>query len=272
MYLLAAKTAAGCADTVSHLLRIDPLPNVDAGFDSVICRGQTTVLHASGAAYYNWLSNTSLSCTDCASPAANPSYNTTYFLTGKNIYGCINTDSVNIQVKQPAHVLIMAPDTICAGNTIHLRASGAELYNWQPSTLVANNTDSVTTSTPSSTTTYSVIGKDTKGCFRDTASATVNVYPYPTVKLTDSTITIEAGNSYQINALGSEDIDFWQWTPLINITCSNCAQPIVKPTATQTYTVTASNVAGCSVAKKHYDYCFMQRRKPFYSEYIFAKR
>lgn len=242
---------AGCSDTVFGTMRIDPLPVVDAGFDSIICKGKSIMLNAKGADSYTWLADASLSCTDCTSPLANPLYNTTYFLTGTNSFGCKADDSVNIGVKQPANVSInITPDTICVGNTVQLRAAGAEIYSWQPSSLIINSNDSSTSSTPKITTTYSVIGKDRKGCFSDTAYEVVNVFPYPALQIKDSVITIEAGTEYQINAIGSEDIIFWQWNPLSGISCSNCPQPIVAPKATQTYTVNVRNIAGCSLQKQ----------------------
>jgi gliding motility-associated-like protein len=166
------------------------------------------------------------------------------------MHGCKASDSVNIIVQQPFKVSIHADDTICLGTVVQLRATGAELYNWLPASLVTNSTDSTTSSTPPSTTTYTVIGHDRLGCFTDTASVLVNVFPYPTLQLNDTNVTIEAGNGYQINAVGSNDITLWQWTPLSGLSCTNCSQPIATPAATQTYTVDVYNIARCS-AEKH---------------------
>jgi gliding motility-associated-like protein len=244
---VSATSWAGCSDTVFHITRIDPLPPVDAGLDSAVCKGQSITLNATGANTYTWLSDTSLSCSACISPVANPLFNTTYFLTGIDSHGCKASDSINIRVQQPFTVSVSADDTICLGSTVQLKATGAELYNWLPASLVKNNTDSVTSSTPQTTTTYTVIGNDRKGCFSDTASAVVNVFPYPTLQLKDTNVTIEAGNGYQINAIGSGDITLWQWTPLSGLSCTNCSEPVATPAATQTYTVDVHNIAGCSV-------------------------
>jgi gliding motility-associated-like protein len=241
-----ATSSAGCSDTVFHTTRIDPLPPVDAGLDTAICKGQSITLHATGADTYTWLSDASLSCFTCVSPVANPLFNTTYFLNGTDTHNCRASDSINIRVQQPFKVSVNADDTICLGSTVQLQARGAELYQWQPVSLVKNSTDSVTSSTPQTTTTYSVIGNDRKGCFSDTASVVINVFPYPTLQIPDSNVTIEAGNEYQINALGSDDITLWQWMPLSGLSCTNCPQPIAIPVATQTYTATVYNVAGCS--------------------------
>lgn len=247
---VTATTVAGCTDTVSKQIRIDPLPLVDAGIDSFICLGQSITLNASGASTYNWMDDASLSCTNCEAPVANPETNTTYYLSGTNNFGCSAIDSVNITVKQPADVFLTAPDTICVGTTIQLSATGAELYNWQPASSVSNSTDSVTSSTPSSTTLFTVIGKDSKGCFSDTASATVHVFPYPALQITDSVVTVNAGDSYQVSLQSSPDVITWQWYPLNDISCTICPQPVIKPMHDETYTVTAKNIAGCS-AEQH---------------------
>ncbi|MBV9962127.1 MAG: PKD domain-containing protein, partial [Parafilimonas sp.] len=246
---VTATSAAGCMNTLSHPLRIDPLPAVYAGIDSAICLGQNITLNATGANIYTWRANETLSCYSCTNPVADPSFNTTYYLTGTNNYGCINNDSVNIKVVQPAKISINAPDTVCRGNVIQLNASGEEVYQWEPSSLVTNSTDSTTSSTPQTTTIYSVIGRDMKGCFSDTATATVTVFSYPTLQLKDSNVIIESGSEYHISPQGSEDITSWQWSPPSGISCLNCPDPVLKPVSNQTYTVVAKNIAGCSVEK-----------------------
>ena len=246
---VTATSIAGCADTVKKQIRIDPVPALNAGLDSVICKGQSITLHANGADNYSWIQDASLSCNNCASPVAKPLFNTTYYLSGSNTFGCTASDSLVVQVKQPANVLINAPDTICVGTPIQLKASGAELFSWKPASLVTNATDSITSSSPASTTLFSVIGKDSKNCFSDTASKIVNVFPYPTLQLTDSVVTVSAGSDYKINLQSSADVILWQWWPFAGLSCTNCAQPVVKPMANQTYTVTASNIAKCSDEK-----------------------
>jgi len=239
--------AKGCADTVHHSLRIDPLPVVDAGIDAIICKGDSVVLNASGAVAYTWQQDASLSCFNCASPVADPLVDATYYLTGNNNFGCVATDSVNVEVKQPIHVSIVAPDTSCAGNTIQLLGKGAETYQWQPASLVSNSSDSTVTAAPRSTTFFSLIGSDSQGCFYDTANVTVTVFPYPTLSIPDSVVTINVGSEYKITTIGSPDIAFWQWMPLSGLSCTNCAEPVLKSSRSQIYTVHARNIAGCGV-------------------------
>jgi gliding motility-associated-like protein len=211
--------------------------------------GSKTVLNASGAQSYMWLPDPSISCTGCNNPDVNPLFTTRYFVTGKSNAGCVATDSVTVEVKHPSKVVITGPDSLCIGNTIELSAAGEEVYKWQPENLVTPTSGSQTSSAPSATTVYSVIGTDTKGCFRDTAYKTVTVFPYPKIQIADSLVTIISGENYQINVIGSEDVVSWQWTPVNGLSCISCAQPLATPKKTTTYTVQAKNIGGCITEK-----------------------
>lgn len=246
---LTASTAFGCENTVSQPVKINPSPLTDAGPDSVICLGQSLLLQPSGADFYTWANNSFLSCTDCKTPLAVPSLTDTFYVTGANVYGCRNTDSVFVEVKQPASILVNPADTICVGNAVQIKASGAELYNWQPASGLSNPFSAETTASPGTTTTYSVIGEDSKRCFSDTGYVTVTVFPYPVINLPDSIITIESGTSYQVNATGTPDIVRWQWMPPDGLSCNACPQPEAQPRTDITYKVTAYNAAGCATVK-----------------------
>ena len=64
--------------------------------------------------------------------------------------------------------------------------------------------------------------------------------------MTDSTIIIPVGSSYQMNVTGSADITTWLWSPAQNISCTDCMNPVVSPKRTTTYIVQAANIAGCT--------------------------
>lgn len=246
---IIANNSSGCADTIKHLITINSLPLVNAGADSIICLGKTTVLNATGAQSYNWLQDPTISCTNCSNPFASPAITTKYFVTGTSSFGCIATDSVLVEVKQPSKVSLIGPDSLCAGQTISLSASGEEIYTWSPANLLSSTSGSQVSTSPPATTIYSVIGTDSKNCFSDTAFKTVTVFPYPQIQLSDSNVTIESGGNYQINVLGSEDIISWQWMPPDGLSCVTCASPLSIPKATTKYIVTAKNIAGCSAEK-----------------------
>lgn len=242
---LISSNSAGCADTVSRIFNARTLPPVDAGLTTTICRDNSIQLQPSGASEYIWTASPSLSCTQCETPLAHPLVNTSYYLLGKNIYGCTATDSVLIKVLQPFSIAASKGDTICIGETLQLFASGAQLYNWIPATGLDNPRSNRPKATPQNSVIYQVVGADTLGCFSDTSFVPVKVYPYPKLDA-GSDQTIAVGTSVPLITTISADVTNINWTPAAGLSCVTCASPIAAPKQTTTYTITASNPGGCT--------------------------
>ena len=134
---------------------------------------------------------------------------------------------------------ISANQTICQGNNTTLVASGAGSngsYIWN-NNLGAGNTQTVS---PNSTTTYTVTATDVNGCSA-TASTTVNVTPLPQVSISANQ-TICQGNNTTLVASGAGSNGSYIWNN--NLGAGNTQT--VSPNSTTTYTVTATDVNGCS--------------------------
>lgn len=243
---LIATNAFGCADTTGKDIAVLAPPAVDAGASIAICENQAATLQATGAYTYEWGTDASLSCTSCASPLAAPPSKTTYYVTGTTVAGCVTTDSVTVDVKHPADITVNASDTICIGGKVILNASGTEIYKWDPASTLSNANVANPEAAPVSTTTYTVIGSDSKSCFSDTAQVTVVVYPKPSFNIDDSAITVNIGTSKVITTTSSSDVTSWQWQPNKWLSCADCAFPTMDPRADVTYTVTATNPGGCT--------------------------
>jgi hypothetical protein len=82
-----------CSNTDQATVTVNPLPIVEAGPDSMICANQTIVLQASGANAYLWSPLVGLSDPQSANPEASPLQETTYFVTGTDVNGCVGADS-----------------------------------------------------------------------------------------------------------------------------------------------------------------------------------
>ncbi len=87
----------GCSYTGSFYVFVNE-GFVDAGNDVAINTGQSTQLNASGAAFYNWNFNESLSDTSIYNPIASPFSTTTYYVTGIDDFGCTASDSVVVRL------------------------------------------------------------------------------------------------------------------------------------------------------------------------------
>lgn len=151
--------------------------------NSPVCASTALSLNASSAGAginYLWngpngFSNSQQSTTITNATAAAAG---TYSLTANN-NGCIsNSSSVNVQVN-PLPVISTSPNTsTCLGNPVVLNASGANSYTWSNGTTTANNTVS-----PTSSTTYTVVGTSTLGCASLSDSVVVTVLSLPTVSI-----------------------------------------------------------------------------------------
>ncbi len=246
---LAIMDNLGCGDTARQKIRIAALPPVDAGIDSFICSGSGAVLHATGGANYNWFPDPSLSCANCASPVVKPLKTTKYFVTGIDSIGCVASDSVLLKVIQPLKISVVpALDTVCIGTSTQLLAKGADSYTWSP-TLGLNSTSiNNPVATPSLTTVYTVIGSDKQQCFKDSASVKIIVSPYPVFNIVDTAVTVAGGSNFLIKTSGSPDIISWKWTPVTDLSCADCAQPLARANKIINYTAVATNSYGCSVS------------------------
>jgi gliding motility-associated-like protein len=241
---LILTNSSGCDDTAYYPVWARPLPVIEVNNDLTICRYQSAPLQATGGVQYAWQPSAGLTCTNCATPGANPDSTRRYFVQGKNIYGCVANDSVLISVKQPFTISTGSGDTLCLGETHPLAASGAELYTWSPVAGLDNPSSATPKAKPDVTTMYRVVGKDDHNCFTDTGYVPVIVYPFPLVDAgQDQTITV--GSSVTLTPVLSADVRTVKWSPEKWLNCSTCATPVANPKQTTTYSVEVRNEGGC---------------------------
>jgi hypothetical protein len=122
---------------------------------------------------------------------------------------------------------------ICDGASTTLNASGATTYTWMP----GNLTGASISVSPSATTTYTVTGDDPNTC-SNTATVTVTVNPIPTIAATPATPDICTGSSDVLTASGGST---YVWS-----SGGTNASETVSPTSMTTYTVTGTDINGCS--------------------------
>jgi gliding motility-associated-like protein len=102
---------------------------------------------------------------------------------------------------------------------------------------------------PDSSTTYQVVGSDSKGCFTDTAYIPVKVYPIPQVDA-GADQTINVGRSIKITPTLSADVTRFEWSPTIGIVSQENPSITVKPTQSVEYTLRVKNAGGCIAEDK----------------------
>jgi gliding motility-associated-like protein len=251
--LIMQQSAKGCtgaaplADKIN--IRPDPVVTISPA-DPFLCKGSSLPLQAqaSGGTTYEWIPATGLSNANIANPIATLDQTGAYTVKVTDDIGCKNTSAITITVIQPVTVSLTGNTSICAGETVYLKASGAEVYKWiNDITGLSSTSIPNPVATPGVTTTYTIAGSDAHSCFTDTAGITIQVQPSPMVNAGPD-IQLWPGESAPLQATGSSDITYWNWTPASYLSCSNCADPVCAPLATTTYGVNVKNQYGCAAS------------------------
>lgn len=163
-YTLTISDSSGCSRTIPFTISANfSLPLSITG-NSTICSGQTTTLTLHGAQALTW--NTGQ--TD-SSIIVQPFSTTTYSAVA--IAGSC-TDSIYYTVNvlpSPTLNLSASAYTINIGDTVLVQASGATYYSWSPIFGVLSPNSPTTLITPTATTQYCIIGKDSSQSCTDTA-------------------------------------------------------------------------------------------------------
>ena len=226
--------SGGCTGTATVSVTVNPLPTVIASANpNSICYNEVTTLTASGANNYSW----SHSLGTGSSVTVAPTTNTTYTVTGTNIYNCSNTASVSIVVNPIPTVNITASSTtLCQGDETILTATGAESYSWSHGL----GTNNIITVSPSSTTTYTVVGTNTAGC---SATASIAITVNPNADATINPIDPLCDNQGQITLTAHTSGGLWSGTGITNQVLGTFS-PAIAGTGTHTITYMISGMCG----------------------------
>ncbi len=242
-YSVVGTTQWGCFSSDTLSLTYSTIPVAGAGVDQAICLGQTATFTGNGLAPFTWTTATypgsgisapTVGGTLSVTPTISGTY--TYNVGVANSVGCTNDDQVQLTVWALPVVNAGVDQTICNASPAILSGSGALTYTW------TNNVTNATPFFPSSTANYTVDGVDIHGC-HNFDNVNVNVLPQPIVNAgIDQTVcaTTPVILFAQTTANTPTAVTGFQW----NNSVVNATQ--FTPTATATYTVTATGANGCT--------------------------
>jgi hypothetical protein len=163
-----------CPASTSSTIQVNATPTVSISGNNTICPGEVTTLTGSGASQYNWSPNTGLSSPQNVTTNASPNGTTTYTLTGTT-NGCSSSTQFLLTVNPLPVIVVSGLLNICSGDTTMLLATGADTYNWTPSSGLSSTNIGQPEAAPLVTTTYTVTGTNSHGC-SNTASVDVEVF------------------------------------------------------------------------------------------------
>ncbi|MBA3665119.1 MAG: T9SS type A sorting domain-containing protein [Bacteroidetes bacterium] len=155
-------TSNGCSNVKTATVTVNATPTITVN-SYTICPGGSATITAAGATSYLWNTGSTLNPL-----VVSPTVTTVYTTTGTST-GCSSTKSSTVTIGTSLSI-VTTPNvqTICAGNSATLSASGASTYTWN----TGANASSIVV-TPTTNTTYNVTGSS--GACTGSNVATVNV-------------------------------------------------------------------------------------------------
>lgn len=244
---LIVTNTKGCQDTVTKSITISDQPSLNLAFhDTLICSIDTLALKANyNSGSINWMPSTGPNSSRIIgrttnSPLVYPQDTTSYIVT-VNDNGCINSDTVTVNVL-PYITVDAGPDTgICRTDFVQLKpVSQALSYRWTDSL----NNLIATTKNPSVqplvTTRYYVTANLGKCQAND--SVRIRVAPYPQAQLgADTTICFGSRLQLKANITGTS----FYWQPTASLINENTLSPIAGPDKTTAYILLVTDTVGC---------------------------
>lgn len=230
---------AGLQNLIAHSPTVES--DLSAGADDSICVGESTRLSASGAFRYRWSPDTTLSCSECADPVANPIETTIYYLSAVTDKGCIVVDSVTIIVHPLPDARAGEDTAICRGGSTVLTASGGWSYLWSPAEGLSCTDCPAPVAAPTVSTMYTILVGSADGCSA-TDSVRVTVRDLPTIDVGPDA-RLCAGDGIRLSATVGVS---YSWSPAEGLSCTDCRQPFARPLTTTLYRVMVVDSNGCS--------------------------
>ncbi|HET6226656.1 MAG TPA: gliding motility-associated C-terminal domain-containing protein [Bacteroidia bacterium] len=238
-YTITSANANGCVSTATATVTVNKTPVISVP-GATICQGSTAILTASGANTYSWSPFQTLTDSVGATVNSTPTTTTTYTVTGTDANtDCKSNTMVTVKVNAVPVVMVDSA-SICTGETINLKATGAYTYVWSPNKDINTTTEAEVNVHPSVTTTYTIIGTDKNGC-KDTTTTVLRVNPNPVITVTAAQIC--PGDTAILTATGANS---YVWSPDYRLS-STTSNPVSSYTQVSTnYIVKGTNTFGCS--------------------------
>lgn len=103
----------GCLDSLSRYVEVYNFPQVYAGEDTTISKGEMVALEASGAYQYTWYPTEGVSSPFSKKTEVSPAETTEYIVMGEDAHGCVNYDTVSVFIIEDFKIIannIITPD------------------------------------------------------------------------------------------------------------------------------------------------------------------
>ncbi len=199
VFLYYENSKNNCKDTAVGSLNVLSNPQIKAFGDSLICRGDSISLSATGAKNYRWTPTSYMNNRAISNPRVAPLIDQLYFVEGIDSNNCRATDSVIVVVQQLPVIQLPNDTNIIIGEEFipKIEVTNGASYRWEPIAGIDCDTCKLPKFDPVESTTYTLFVKDSLGCFEISRSFFVNV---------DEKYSIDVAEGFTPNGDGVNDI------------------------------------------------------------------
>lgn len=239
---LQVSTNQGCQDNITQQITVHPLPTITLTNDTIICDNDTLNLFAAGGQQYQWSPNYNIINSGSNNPSIFPDVDTTYIVQVTDINGCVDTDSVEVNVYD------FNPDFTFVDSCLNIAAAFNDISTINPGTINSwnwNFGDLTTSNQQNPSHTYNAagnynvsvtIGSDV-GC-QETVTKAITIHPLPVLSFTTDTLCETQSVSFTNNStIASGSINQYLWN-FGDLGTSNQQNPEHTYATTGNYNVT----------------------------------
>jgi gliding motility-associated-like protein len=208
--------------------------------DTAICVGGSAQLMAGGGDAYTWTPSATLNDPTIPDPVATPPITTFYVVEIITPEGCHIFDTTNVIVDQDIpYPNLIDEVTICKGDQIQIAAGGATSYIWSPNYNISATNVYNPFVFPDVDTSYAVSFTNACGTTHDT----VDVFVIEVDGFVNPDTIICPEGQAVLWASGGVS---YSWKPSGSLSDPNESSTIANPTTPTHYTVTITDIYGCS--------------------------
>ncbi|MES2131265.1 MAG: choice-of-anchor tandem repeat GloVer-containing protein [Bacteroidota bacterium] len=216
--------ATGCYGSATQTIYVDHDPFIAIAGPTVICVGNNAVLYQTTTPYGIWNNGQTAFAISTFTPGF-------YYVTRTNVCGlAVHSNTIQVISKPSPTITVTGTNSICSGGMATLTGNGGLSYTWTP----GGATPSITVS-PTTNTTYTVIGDSPNGCL-SYALVTVTVDARPSISLSSPTVC--SGMPVILTASGAST---YTWS-----TTQTGTSITVTPTVTSVFSITGTGLGLCT--------------------------
>jgi gliding motility-associated-like protein len=237
-YSVVVTNLDGC--TASDTLQVSIVNiAVSLGPDLVLCNNDTSILFATpGFLQYLWYLNDTLQPISSNQYSINASGNYIVSITDSN--GCSARDTV-IVVESTVSVQLGNDTAFCEGNSLLLNPGiGFSNYQWLMNDSIYSSASTIQANQSGN---YSVLVTNQDGCTA-ADSLLLLIHSLPLVSTVGDT-ALCLGQNLLLNTTGALN---YSWSPSTYLSSSTIQNPICTPTSTISYSVTGTDINGCTAS------------------------